>query len=274
MARARNIKPGFFTNEDLVELDFSTRLLFIGLWTEADKAGRLEDRPKRLKMAIFPADSIDVDSMLDDLARYEFIRRYERDGIRAIQIVNWDKHQRPHHTEKESVIEPEFDAKAEPAKDACNGDVTVKEPLSNGEGTEGGASIDGEYPPDSLIPDSLIPDSKNTPSTAKAADSPAVQLKTFLARCKTESVKPIPEDDLVFVWAEDAGVPMDFLWLAWKEFVARYLEDTKKYKDWRRVFRRAVRENWLRLWFVDSATGEYRLNTTGMQAERVHREAA
>ena len=31
MARARNIKPGFFTNDELVELPFATRLLFIGL---------------------------------------------------------------------------------------------------------------------------------------------------------------------------------------------------------------------------------------------------
>jgi hypothetical protein len=67
MARARNIKPSFFTNEELVELPFSTRLLFIGLWTLADREGRLEDRPKRIKMAIFPADNIDVDAALGEL---------------------------------------------------------------------------------------------------------------------------------------------------------------------------------------------------------------
>ena len=55
MARARNIKPGFFLNEELVELPFSTRLLFIGLWTLADRDGRMEDKPKRIKMSLFPA---------------------------------------------------------------------------------------------------------------------------------------------------------------------------------------------------------------------------
>ena len=64
MARARNIKPSFFTNEDLVELPFEDRLLFIGLWTLADREGRLEDRPKRIKMAVFPADNVDVDASL------------------------------------------------------------------------------------------------------------------------------------------------------------------------------------------------------------------
>ena len=33
MARSRNIKPGFFSNDELVELPFEARLLFIGLWT-------------------------------------------------------------------------------------------------------------------------------------------------------------------------------------------------------------------------------------------------
>ena len=46
MARARNIKPGFFRNADLVEMPIEARLLFIGLWTLADRSGRLEDRPR------------------------------------------------------------------------------------------------------------------------------------------------------------------------------------------------------------------------------------
>ena len=48
MARARNIKPGFFANDLLVDLPFEVRLLFIGLWTIADRAGRLCDRPKKI----------------------------------------------------------------------------------------------------------------------------------------------------------------------------------------------------------------------------------
>src|SRR5262245_4448792 len=61
MARARLLKPGFFTNEDLVELPPAARLLFAGLWTLADREGRLEDRPKRIKLAVLPYDDVDVD---------------------------------------------------------------------------------------------------------------------------------------------------------------------------------------------------------------------
>lgn len=104
MARARNIKPGFFTNEELVELPFETRLLFIGLWTIADRAGRLEDRPKKIRMTLFPADNVDVEEMLSGLESSGFIVRYEIEYNKYIQILNFEKHQNPHKNEAESSI--------------------------------------------------------------------------------------------------------------------------------------------------------------------------
>ena len=52
MARARSLKPGFFRNADLVELPMEARLMFAGLWVLADREGRLEDRPKQIKIDI------------------------------------------------------------------------------------------------------------------------------------------------------------------------------------------------------------------------------
>lgn len=106
MARARNIKPSFFTNEDLVELPFEVRLLFIGLWTLADREGRLEDRPKRIKMAIFPADNVDIDAGLNALQESGFILRYEANGISILQVLNFKKHQNPHIKEASSELPP------------------------------------------------------------------------------------------------------------------------------------------------------------------------
>jgi hypothetical protein len=104
MARARNIKPSFFINEELVECDFSTRLLFIGLWTLADRDGKLEDKPKKIKMALFPADNINVDELLNELQDRGFIDRYEVEGNQYIQVVAFKKHQNPHRDEKASTI--------------------------------------------------------------------------------------------------------------------------------------------------------------------------
>ena len=61
MARARNIKPSFFTNDVLAEIDPLGRLLFIALWTMADREGRLEDRPKRIKAEALPYDDANAD---------------------------------------------------------------------------------------------------------------------------------------------------------------------------------------------------------------------
>ena len=102
--RSRNIKPGFFKNDTLAELDFAGRLLFIGLWGIADREGRLEDRPKKIKAEVFPYDEVNVDAFLGELARLGFILRYEVDGERYIQIVHFDKHQNPHPREAPSNI--------------------------------------------------------------------------------------------------------------------------------------------------------------------------
>ena len=96
---ARIIRPGFFIDEDLAALPLEARVLFAGLWILADKAGRLEDKPKRIKYHIFPYDDYDVNALLDSLSP-QFIIRY--DGY--IQIRNWLKHQKVHWNETESEI--------------------------------------------------------------------------------------------------------------------------------------------------------------------------
>src|SRR5579875_2907683 len=104
--RARIIKPGFFKNEELAEIGPTGMLLFAGLWTLADREGRLEDRPKRIKIEVLPYFDCDVNSLLNELAQRGFIDRYEVSGSRFIQIVNWRKHQNPHPKDSESVIPP------------------------------------------------------------------------------------------------------------------------------------------------------------------------
>lgn len=104
MARARNIKPGFFTNDELALCAPCARLLFAGLWTIADREGRLEDRPIRIKAHVMPYDECDVDALLNELAGRNFIIRYENGGSKYIQITNFRKHQNPHVKEPASTI--------------------------------------------------------------------------------------------------------------------------------------------------------------------------
>jgi len=119
MARIRTIKPEFFKNEDIAEMPAMTRLLFIGLWTQSDREGRLMDRPKRLKAEIFPYDNYDVNKGLDELQKKGFLIRYKvnvnvtdrvlspeqpEEQLSIIQIVNFLKHQQPNVKESYSTI--------------------------------------------------------------------------------------------------------------------------------------------------------------------------
>lgn len=119
MARIRSIKPGFFRNEDLGALSPWHRLAFAGLWCEADKAGRLEDRPKRLKANIFPYDDVDLEAILRDLVDAGFLRRYVVDGQACLQVVHWTEHQRPRDDEPESRLPlPPDDGEAPPRRNS------------------------------------------------------------------------------------------------------------------------------------------------------------
>lgn len=106
MARARNIKPGFCRNEDLAECSVWARLCFALLPMLADREGRLEDRPKRIKGDLFPFDSVEVGPLLAELDKHELIARYEINGLGLIQILGFRKHQNPHHREPESTLPP------------------------------------------------------------------------------------------------------------------------------------------------------------------------
>ena len=104
MARIRTIKPDFFLNDDLASLNPLDRLLFIGLWTQADRQGRLEDRPARIKAAILPYDDHDVDAALTRLAEKNFITRYTVERCNYIEVKNFLKHQYPNVKESVSTM--------------------------------------------------------------------------------------------------------------------------------------------------------------------------
>ncbi|ODU95906.1 MAG: hypothetical protein ABT24_10800 [Thiomonas sp. SCN 64-16] len=79
----------------------------------------------------------------------------------------------------------------------------------------------------------------------------------------------IHNDDPVFDYAWDAGVPVEFLTLQWYEFRQRYGTNDKRYRDWREVFRKSVRGNWFRLWALRDDGQEAMLTTAGVQAKQV-----
>jgi len=190
MARARNIKPGTFKNELLGEADPMLTLLFISLWTLADKRGRLEDRPLRIKAETFPyRENININGYLTELERLGFICRYVVNGCAYLQVLNFEKHQTPHKTEKESVIPPppSIDQEIPIKTDSCH--LTVKEPLNDDKETEA-------LPPDSLIPDSSNTDSRFIDSPAEPEPQAASKKQKLNYSCWPE----IPNDNILEDW--------------------------------------------------------------------------
>lgn len=128
-----------------------------------------------------------------------------------------------------------------------------------------------EEPPISPKGDPVPPKSKTK--------SESVTLQTFLEACKAKGERPLRDYAPLWKYAESAGLPKDFVALAWVEFCRRFLPEgaakAKRYIDWRQAFRKYVENGYLRLWAID-ANGEYFLTSQGKQAQKVHesKEAA
>lgn len=226
MARARNIKPSLFKNELLGVADPLLTLLFEGLWLLADREGRLEDRPMRIKADIFPyREGLDLNEMLSWLHDNDFIVRYSVGGKDYIEVCNFAKHQNPHKNEVESEIPDKSEGCIKP-------DVIEKT-----------SEKIGTAPADSLIPDSLnlIPDSL---TLSQAPDEPSQESlfdqfwklyprKTAKAKANREWLK-IKPDPVLFAkimealvahaasrdWLKDGGqfIPHPSTWLHQKRW--------------------------------------------------------
>ena len=112
MARIRTIKPEFFTSEDILDLSPLARLLYIGIWCEADREGRLAWKPKTLKTRYLPVDNADVHELCRELTERGLVIPY---GDGFAYIPSFLKHQHINPREAKSLFPdplecPSFDA--------------------------------------------------------------------------------------------------------------------------------------------------------------------
>lgn len=110
MARTRNIKPGFFLNDVLGECHPLARLLFAGLWCQADRNGVVEYRPRRIKAEVLPFDDADVGALVLELEERGFVARFTANGCEWLRVTKFREHQTPHPREPGIEI-PEENAK-------------------------------------------------------------------------------------------------------------------------------------------------------------------
>jgi len=97
MPRRRMVDPQIWRNEKIGSLPDTGRLLFIGIFSQADDDGRLKASPLYLMANIFPYDKDkteeDVKRLRDRCAELGLIRLYTNSNEEYLDIPGWLEHQ-------------------------------------------------------------------------------------------------------------------------------------------------------------------------------------
>jgi len=118
--RIRTIKPEFFIDEDLQDLEADNpgkyvMLVFAGLWGNCDKQGVFEWRPRILNLHILPFLKFDMEATLNILTEAEIIIPFVVDGKKYGFIPTFTTHQRITGKEgTEPAKLPSYPGKIEP----------------------------------------------------------------------------------------------------------------------------------------------------------------
>lgn len=130
MARIRTIKPEFFTSDDTCSLSPLARLLYVGLWCEADREGRLVWAPRAFKRRYLPEDDCNIDAICEELRDAGLVALY---GDTLAYIPTFSKHQHVNPREAASVLPSPSDDTSGTRSDAS---VTHREEGKEREGKE------------------------------------------------------------------------------------------------------------------------------------------
>lgn len=111
MARIRTIKPDFFRHEELQDLELKhpgsyVMLLFAGLWTQCDKNGVFEYKPRQLKLDILPFIEYNIVASLLLLSEAKIVSLLVLDDKVYGYVPSFKTHQRING--KESQVASKF----------------------------------------------------------------------------------------------------------------------------------------------------------------------
>lgn len=108
MARIRSVHPSLFTDEAWVSCSTIARILYIGLWTDADDQGLFEWKPLQLKMRLLPADAANVADLLEELAGVNLLCRFDTGTGSFGAIRDFRRFQRPKKPNSVHLLPPEL----------------------------------------------------------------------------------------------------------------------------------------------------------------------
>jgi hypothetical protein len=141
MARIRTIKPEFFTSDDICALSPLARLLYVGLWCEADREGRLVWTPGVMKRRYLPDDSCDIEALGRELTARGLLCLY---GEGLAYIPTFGRHQQVNIREAQSKLPSpcsEASVQLPPGREG-------REQGKEGEGTAGAHALPDSWKPE------------------------------------------------------------------------------------------------------------------------------
>ena len=97
MARKRMIDPGIWQSEDFAKLSTLSKLVFIGLFSNADDEGRGRANTLYLKSILFPYDeklrAADMEKTLEEIASHMSVTFYTHDEKEYYVLESWKSFQ-------------------------------------------------------------------------------------------------------------------------------------------------------------------------------------
>lgn len=145
MARIRTIKPEFFTSEDIVSLTPMARLLYIAVWCEADKEGRLVWKPLTFKLRYFPADDCSIQALCDEIVASGLVQLYGN-GYAVVPTFKAHQHINPRESASQ-LPEPDASITRRPRVGTRQARDSDAQGGREGKGKEGDTRVTRDEPP-------------------------------------------------------------------------------------------------------------------------------
>lgn len=104
--KIRSVRPEFFTDPTMAQLDAMARLLYVGLWCYVDDDGRGEWLPKLIEGQIFPHEDVDIDALLEQCVRSGRVVRYTDGNREFFYIPTFTRYQKPNRKVDSKLPDP------------------------------------------------------------------------------------------------------------------------------------------------------------------------
>lgn len=265
MARIRSVHPATWTDAHFVSMSMAARLLFIGLWNEADDQGVFAWKPLDLKIRLMPVDHVEIGDLLKEMIKADRIRSYQVNGRQFGVIRNFTKYQRPKSPKSIHPLPDQFRKFA-----GLDGDIS---------------EIDDDEEPPRPLEGEIIPqreeggdnmeeggDSTSLRSVVQLASAVARKPKGRTAKVKTALPDGWLPDEQDQRYAADQGLDAASIIRETAKFIDRQRMHNGAYADWRAAWRNWISGGIEKGWIRSGSPSQSSKSVTDLLAEKKVRE--